>query len=41
MKYESTEPSVWTPQQKAMITEFQDYLIKYGDILVTEKKLEP
>jgi hypothetical protein len=41
MAYEATEPSLWTAQQKAMITQFQDYLSKYGDVLVQEGKLEP
>ena len=39
MEYEAPEPGLWTAQQFEMIRKSQEYLIKYGDILVKEHKL--
>ena len=39
MEYNAPEPGLWTAQQFEMIRKSQEYLIKYGDILVQEGKL--
>ena len=41
MEYNAPEPGLWTPQQFEMIRKAQEYLNKYGDILVQEGKLAP
>jgi hypothetical protein len=39
MIYQAPEPSLWSPQQFEMIRKTQEYLRKYGDLLVDEGKL--
>ncbi len=39
--YSAPEPNLWTPSQTAMIKKSQQYLIKYGEVLVEANKLAP
>lgn len=41
IKYQAPEPGQWSPQLARMIRATQQYLIKYGDVLVAEGKLSP
>lgn len=39
MRYEATEPSLWNDLQRDAISKTQEYLIKYGEVLVKAGKL--
>jgi hypothetical protein len=41
MKYEAAEPNLWSEKQSEMIRRTQQFLIKYGDVLVKEGILAP